>query len=68
MGEIVLYLSGLGLRRFAPFSLPPRAITKKSKAALLAQIPFFARHRSLQEQALDGPPPHKKSATIWLRF
>jgi hypothetical protein len=39
--------SRLGLRRFAPFSLPPRAITKKSKAALLAQMPFFCSPSSL---------------------
>lgn len=57
----------LGLRRFAPFSLPPRAIIDQSKSTSCASAGlFFARHRPLQEQALDGPLPHEKSAQLAL--
>ena len=57
----------LGLRRFAPFSLPPRAIIDQSHSSSCAcRTAFFERHRPLQEQALDGPLPHEKSAQLSL--
>ena len=67
MGEIVLYLSGLGLRRFAPFSLPPRAIIDRSKSSSCACRTVFSRAYSPYESKLSTAYIHtKKSAQLTL--
>ena len=43
-----------------PFLRGPSSTKAKARPAL-AQDSFFARHRPLQEQALDGPLSHEKS-------
>ena len=48
-----------------PFLRGPSSTKAKARPAL-AQDSFFARHRPLQEQALDGPLPHEKSAQLAL--
>ena len=48
-------------------SLPPRAINGRCKSLSCVLRPaFFARHRLFQERALDGLPPHEKSAQLSL--
>ena len=59
----------LGLRRFAPFSLPPRAITTKTKAAFsCAEALFFHEHSPAQERALGEAVHTKKALNIVERF
>ena len=52
-----------GLRRCAPFSLPPRAIieTEANRHSAGADAVFVLRRR-LRKRAFDAPPYHKKIA------
>ena len=57
-----------GLRRCAPFSLPPRAIieTEANRHSADADA-FFVLRRRLRKRAFDGPSAYKKSHNQRLR-